>query len=64
MAANPFKVGDKVYHVEFGLVEIEHLIQAGASVKANLEGGQYSIWAPFAVLSFSPWLPANHVRPA
>lgn len=60
---NPFKPGDKVYHIRHG---------AGIAVQSSHQGTDYQ-WVQFSEigiqdchignLSFSPWPAPNHTRP-
>lgn len=57
---NPFKVGDKVYHARFGLIEIQAIYNR-ERLKAMVDGNLESV--SIELLSFSPWPKPNHERP-
>lgn len=60
---NPFKVGDKVYHVKFGEGVVSCTDKSEVPVYASYNNPYGQEWCSLAMVSFTPWPAPNHVRP-
>lgn len=58
---NPFKVGDKVHHIQLGEVVVANAVVAEETLVQPDSGKPR--WEPNKMLSFKPWPAACHVRP-
>ena len=59
---NPFKVGDKVFHVEYGSAVVRR-IPCNDEVVIDIDKDPYRLQGPIQCISFTPWPEPCHVRP-
>lgn len=64
MSKNVFKIGDVVYHPEFGRGTVKRCDNTNMAVCVRFdEGREDGLWFSQKVLSFSPWPAPDHKRP-